>query len=153
MSVIPSEYATSDPAADPRPGPTGMSIFLAASTKSQTMSIYPGNFIEFMISISTLSLSLYSWCLSSGTIFRRFSSPRFDSSSKSTISFSSEYSTSGNGISMLDSFARSLANLKLGGVGSPSFISTLHLSAISCVASSASGISANNAAICSGDFT
>jgi hypothetical protein len=36
-SVIPSEYATSDPAAEPRPGPTGMPRSRAAWMKSWTI--------------------------------------------------------------------------------------------------------------------
>ena len=31
MSVMPSAYETSDPAADPRPGPTGMSVLLGVA--------------------------------------------------------------------------------------------------------------------------
>jgi hypothetical protein len=36
-SVIRIEYATSDPAPDPRPGPTGTPRFFAWRMKSQTM--------------------------------------------------------------------------------------------------------------------
>jgi hypothetical protein len=68
------------------------------------------------------------------------------------LSFSSEYSSSGSGILRPNSSSFCLVNLKFGGVGFPSFISRLHLSAISWVASRASGISAYNFAICSGDF-
>ena len=37
MSVMRSAYATSEPAPEPRPGPTGMPCSLAQLMKSQTM--------------------------------------------------------------------------------------------------------------------
>ena len=40
-SVMRSEYATSDAADDPRPGPTGIPFSRAARMKSATMSKYP----------------------------------------------------------------------------------------------------------------
>ncbi len=40
--VMPRQYATADPAADPRPGPTETPIFLAVLVKSCTMRKYPG---------------------------------------------------------------------------------------------------------------
>jgi hypothetical protein len=39
--VMPSEYATNEPAADPRPGPTGIPRCRAAAMKSWTMRKYP----------------------------------------------------------------------------------------------------------------
>ena len=45
MFVIPSEYATSAPAADPRPGPTGIPFSRACRMKSHTIRKYPANFI------------------------------------------------------------------------------------------------------------
>ena len=41
MSVIFKTYATSDPAPDPRPGPTGILFFFAQVTKSETIKKYP----------------------------------------------------------------------------------------------------------------
>ena len=48
MSVIRSAYATSDPAALPRPGPTGMPCSRACRMKSQTTRKYPSNPIVWM---------------------------------------------------------------------------------------------------------
>ncbi len=106
-----------------------------------------------IISISTCSRSRYSWCRSWGTIFKRFSRPFLHKWLNITISLSREYSSSGKGRTIPSSLAVSRANLKLGGVGSPSLISRLHLSATSWVFSMASGISAKSSAICAGDFT
>ena len=41
MVVIPNEYETKLPAADPRPGPTGMLLSLAYLTKSAVIKKYP----------------------------------------------------------------------------------------------------------------
>ncbi len=40
--VIPVQYATAEPAAEPRPGPTLTPICRAASQKSCTIKKYPG---------------------------------------------------------------------------------------------------------------
>ena len=40
--VIHKQYATTDPAADPRPGPTDTSIERATRIKSSTIKKYPG---------------------------------------------------------------------------------------------------------------
>ena len=60
---MPMAYATIEPAAEPRPGPTAMPLFLAHMMKSATTRKYPGNPIWMMTSIS------YSACFwrSSGT--------------------------------------------------------------------------------------
>ena len=55
--VIPRDHATRLPAADPLPGPTGMSLLLAYSMKSVTIRKYPGNPIPFMTFSSLASLS------------------------------------------------------------------------------------------------
>ena len=40
--VIPKQYATTEPAADPLPGPTDTPIFFDAEMKSWTIKKYPG---------------------------------------------------------------------------------------------------------------
>ena len=42
IPVIPRAYATTEPAAEPRPGPTETPISLAALMKSWTIKKYPG---------------------------------------------------------------------------------------------------------------
>ena len=59
MLVIFKAKATKEPAAEPRPGPTGIPVSSASRTKSQTINIYPGNFILLIIFISSSNLSLY----------------------------------------------------------------------------------------------
>ncbi|MBA7587429.1 hypothetical protein ES708_29458 [subsurface metagenome] len=60
ISVILFEYATTDPAADPRPGPTTTSISRAAFKKSWTIRKYPGYPIFFITESSKSILSLIS---------------------------------------------------------------------------------------------
>lgn len=62
-SVMPMAYATIEPAAEPRPGPTAMPCFLAHMMKSATTRKYPGNPIWMMTSISYSTC----FCRSSGT--------------------------------------------------------------------------------------
>ena len=62
-SVILSEYATSEPAPEPRPGPTGQPLFFAQLMKSCTIRKYPGNCILMMMSSSKSSRAWYSGCL------------------------------------------------------------------------------------------
>ena len=56
-SVIFRHQATSDPAPDPLPGPTGMSLFFAHRIKSETIKKYPSYFILMIIFNSLKSLS------------------------------------------------------------------------------------------------
>ncbi len=49
---MPIAYATSEPAAEPRPGPTAMPWLLAHMMKSATTRKYAGNPIWMMVSIS-----------------------------------------------------------------------------------------------------
>ena len=44
-SVIPKANATTDPPAEPLPGPTGMLLFFAHLIKSETIKKYPEKFI------------------------------------------------------------------------------------------------------------
>ena len=46
--VIPKEYETKLPAAEPRPGPTGIMLSLAYFTKSAVIKKYPANPIFFI---------------------------------------------------------------------------------------------------------
>ena len=46
---MPSEYATSEPAPEPRPGPTGMPLLLAQLMKSATIRKYPEKPIFAMV--------------------------------------------------------------------------------------------------------
>ena len=55
MSVIPKAYATSDPAADPRPGPTGMFCSRAQRMKSAVIRKYDAKPSWLMTSASYLS--------------------------------------------------------------------------------------------------
>ena len=56
--VMPRQYATTDPAAEPRPGPTSTpSSLRAALMKSCTMRKYPGKPIVFMMWSSNFTLS------------------------------------------------------------------------------------------------
>ena len=48
MSVMRSDHAATEPAPEPRPGPTGMPCSLAQRMKSQTMRKYPENPILVM---------------------------------------------------------------------------------------------------------
>ena len=55
--VIQRQYATTEPAADPLPGPTETSIFLASLIKSSTIKKYPGYPVFLITSNSKLSRS------------------------------------------------------------------------------------------------
>ena len=55
-----SEWATRLPAADPRPGPTGMPCSRAYRMKSQVIRKYPGYFICLIIAISYERRASYS---------------------------------------------------------------------------------------------
>ena len=57
MVVIPIQYATTEPAAEPRPGPTTTPIFLDEIIISDTIKKYPANPILRMTPSSNLSLS------------------------------------------------------------------------------------------------
>ena len=57
-SVIPREYATRLPAADPLPGPTGIPLSLAYRIISATIRKYPGNSMSFITEISFSRRSL-----------------------------------------------------------------------------------------------
>jgi len=50
--VMPVRYATNEPAADPRPGPTTMPLSFAQFTKSWTMRKYDANPVRVMTSSS-----------------------------------------------------------------------------------------------------
>ncbi|MNC85186.1 hypothetical protein D3C83_07720 [compost metagenome] len=56
---MPSEYATREPAPDPRPGPTGTPFPFAQLMKSATIRKYPGKPICWMVLISNSSRSRY----------------------------------------------------------------------------------------------
>ena len=56
--VIFKQYATTEPAADPRPGPTETPISLAALIKSSTIKKYPGYPVLAMTSNSKSSRSV-----------------------------------------------------------------------------------------------
>jgi hypothetical protein len=58
-SVMRIEYATIDPAPEPRPGPTGMPLSFACRMKSQTMRKYPAKFIFAMTSSSVSRRFVY----------------------------------------------------------------------------------------------
>ncbi len=74
---MPMAYATIEPAAEPRPGPTAMPLFLAHMMKSATTRKYPGKPIWMMMSISYSAC----FCRSSGTPpGKRRSMPRATSS-------------------------------------------------------------------------
>ncbi len=72
--VIPSAYATSDPAAEPRPGPTRMPTFLAWRTRSATTRKYAGNPFCAMTSSSNSARAVYSSPTPDGNRQRRPSS-------------------------------------------------------------------------------
>ncbi len=84
MSVIRSAYATSDPAALPRPGPTGMPCSRAWRMKSQTTRKYPSNPIEWMMPSSLSRRGQYALGATrrARPSARRRSSPCRDSSSR-----------------------------------------------------------------------
>ncbi len=68
MSVILSVQATSDPAADPRPGPTGIPLSFAHPIKSLTIKKYVTNPIREIREISVSRRSQYTcWSALSGS--------------------------------------------------------------------------------------
>ena len=136
MSVMPSEYATSEPAPEPRPGPTGTSLARAQRMKSATMRKYPAKPILLMTASSVSRRWRYSSrrarCDSSKAASRA-ANPR---NASSRICASTD-TPSGSGYT--------------GSRDSPSFSGSEQRRAISTVLRSASGRSANRLAISAGE--
>ena len=131
-SVMVSTHATSEPAPDPRPGPTAMSCSFAHLMKSATIKKYPEKPIEQMTSASNVSRSKYTWRVASSVmpaVSRRANSPK-RASSRNCAS----------------SAVRSPA--RLGRIGFRYGASAAQRWAITSVLARASGTSANKAPIC-----
>ncbi|CAH0531665.1 hypothetical protein CTH30272_03908 [Allocatenococcus thiocycli] len=135
-SVIFSAYATREPAPEPRPGPTGISLSFDHWMNSITIRKYPGKPIWLITSSSICKRSSYS-----GRRFLRSSSSGNRNSRRSSRP-SRDFMTK-NSVSFIPSVGNA------GRKYSPKRTVTLQRLAISTLFSSASGISANSSHISS----
>ena len=141
-SVMRMQYATRLPAAEPRPGPTGIPCSRAWRMKSQTIRKYPGYFIRLIISISYESARSYS-----STVWRSVPAAasccsRINRCLNPSRATCSKYSSS----------VKSGGTSKFGRWDAPSSSVTLQRSAIRRVLARASGKSLNVSAISSADL-